>query len=213
MRRGISQPPEENPATPVRTCGCAVVFVRAQSKPPCAGRTGFAKNSSLEGTGFERWSLSRNWCRSRSPDDRGSMPHVSERPLFPRRDLGFESGFLQGRVACEPEDDNLLQAERSSAKTNGKNGSNRPRKGWVVDMPRPGLRHRPQSPVTPEGNALRTGRDFIAALRRAGLGSGRSSVPQLPSLRAIHSPPAADRRALGVVGDSQHRCGLGLAAQ
>ena len=41
--------------------------------------------------------------------------------------------------------------------------------GMVVDMPRPGLRHRPQSPGTTEGNALGAGRDFIAALRRAGL--------------------------------------------
>jgi hypothetical protein len=29
MRRGISEPPDENPAIPVRTCGCAAVFVRA----------------------------------------------------------------------------------------------------------------------------------------------------------------------------------------
>ena len=39
----------------------------------------------------------------------------------------------------------------------------------VVDMPRPSLRHRPQSPGIAEGNALSTGRDFIAALRCAGL--------------------------------------------
>jgi len=50
MRRGISQPPEENPAIPVRTCGCAAVFVRAfaRKQAPCAGRTGFAQDSSLD---------------------------------------------------------------------------------------------------------------------------------------------------------------------
>jgi hypothetical protein len=30
------------------------------------------------------------------------MPYVSERPLFRRRDLGFESAFLQRRVINEP---------------------------------------------------------------------------------------------------------------
>ena len=40
--------------------------------------------------------------------------------------------------------------------------------GMVVDMPRPGLRHRPQSAGIAEGDALGTGRDFITALRLAG---------------------------------------------
>jgi hypothetical protein len=45
----------EGPAIPVRTCGCAAVFVRAfaRKQAPCAGRTGFAQDSSLEGDGFE----------------------------------------------------------------------------------------------------------------------------------------------------------------
>ena len=40
---------------PVRTCGWAAVFVRAfaRKQAPCAGRTGFAQDSSLEGGGFQ----------------------------------------------------------------------------------------------------------------------------------------------------------------
>jgi hypothetical protein len=50
----------------------------------------------------------------------------------------------------------------------------------VVDMPRPGPRHRPQSAGIAEGDAIGTGRDFITALRRAGNGVElieRAAVP------------------------------------
>ena len=40
--------------------------------------------------------------------------------------------------------------------------------GMVIDMPRPGLRYRPQSAGIAEGEALGSGSDFITALRRAG---------------------------------------------
>src|SRR5437868_11683078 len=40
--------------------------------------------------------------------------------------------------------------------------------GVVVDMPRAGLRHRPQSAGIAEGDTLGTGPDFITALRPAG---------------------------------------------
>src|SRR5437868_6467230 len=50
-----------------------------------------------------RWSFSGLGAARAVRNDRGFMPHLSERPLFPRRDLGFESGFLQRRVTCEPE--------------------------------------------------------------------------------------------------------------
>jgi hypothetical protein len=40
--------------------------------------------------------------------------------------------------------------------------------GVVVGVPRPGLRHRPQSAGSAESEALGTGRDLITALRRAG---------------------------------------------
>jgi hypothetical protein len=52
--------------------------------------------------------------------------------------------------------------------------------GMIIDMPRPGLRHRPQSAGIAEGDALGTGRDFITALRRAGNGVElieRAAVP------------------------------------
>ena len=68
--------------------------------------------------------------------------------------------------------------------------------GIVVDMSRPGLGHRPQSARIAEGDALGTGRDFIAALRRAG--NRVEPVERVPVPIATRSiAPVADRRAPG----------------
>ena len=63
----------------------------------------FAIDSLLEQAGFEPLVPLRTWCRSRGPNDRGFMPHLSVRPLFLRRDLGFESAFLQRGVCLSSE--------------------------------------------------------------------------------------------------------------
>ena len=57
----------------------------------------------------------------------------------------------------------------------------------VVDMPRPGLRHRPQSAGIVEGDTLGTGRDFITALRRAGNRVGRCRAAFLYSAELFAS--------------------------
>src|SRR6202047_2289182 len=94
-------------------------------------------------------------------------------------DRWFESISLQRRVHCELAPPGfgaeafgwpgrLLQAREVEREDQRKKGFEQTEEGMVVDMPRPGLRHRPQSPGTAEGNDLGAGRDFIAALRRAG---------------------------------------------
>jgi hypothetical protein len=84
MRRGISEPPEENPAIPVRTCGCAAVFVRtfARKQAPCAGRTGLA---------FSMW--------RRGPRARGGI-HKPEKPS--RSQPARPCGSTQARPSKMP---------------------------------------------------------------------------------------------------------------
>jgi hypothetical protein len=84
--------------------------------------------------------------RWREPDSSLGPTHRCRRHI--------ESGSLQAR-----EVEREHQREKRLEQT---------KEGMVVEMPRPGLRHRPQSAGIAEGEALRTGCDFIAALGRAG---------------------------------------------
>src|ERR1700730_16702860 len=99
MSRGISDPPDENPAIPVRTCGCAAVFVRAfaRKQAPCAGRTGFAQDSSLEGDGFEP-SVPREGVKGQGPQFHADYPPIGwARKQRMKRML---NGFKRYGITC-----------------------------------------------------------------------------------------------------------------
>src|SRR5438477_2221698 len=69
-------------------------------------------------------------------------------------------------ILTRPSD--LLQAREVEREDQREKRLEQTEEGIIVDMPRPGLRHRPQSPGAAKGNALDTRRGFIAAPRRAG---------------------------------------------
>jgi hypothetical protein len=95
----------------------------------------------------------------------GSLPNSSGSKKF--AGTGFET-LGPSRPLMAAHQSASLQPRKVEREHHREKRLEQTKEGMVIDMPRPGLRHRPQSAGIAEGEALGTGRDFITALRRAG---------------------------------------------
>jgi hypothetical protein len=131
--------------------------------------------SVFEGGGGARACWGKRSLEKRCPSDGGPRVRIHLPPAqSPLRTcppgFGAEAFGWPGR---------LLQAREVEREDQREKGLEQTEEGMVVDMPRPGLRHRPQSPGTTEGNAL-----------------GEIAVPTLASLNRLLSRTSPGSRKL-----------------